>query len=118
MVTGDAIDDVVDGFTPPTDVNDFLPDGILAGGVGNISIAGIMVRGNRVQNLIPKGSGEARGITIAAYGTSVRDNFIGSLSVTGKGIYCSFGGIASGNHIYGFSTGVAFRADDGHNVAL
>jgi hypothetical protein len=91
-VFGDAIDNLVDGIAGATNVANFAPSGIYSGGVGNISGVGFLVQGNRIRNLVPKGTSQARGLELAGYAQSVRDNTIGQLSSTnGIGIYCSLG---------------------------
>jgi hypothetical protein len=91
-VLGDAIDNVVDGVFGAADVADFSPSGLYSGGVGNINGVGFLVQGNRIRNLVPKGTGEARGLELAGYAQSVRDNTVSQISsTTGKGVYCSLG---------------------------
>jgi hypothetical protein len=91
-VLGDAIDNVVDGVFGDAAVTDFSPSGIYSGGVGGINGVGFLVQGNRIRNLVPKGAGEARGLELAGYAQSVRDNTVSQLSsTTGKGVYCSLG---------------------------
>lgn len=89
---GDAIDNVVDGVFGAADVANFSPSGLYSGGVGSISGVGFLVQGNRIRNLVPKGTGEARGLELAGSAQSVRDNTVSQLSsTTGKGVYCSLG---------------------------
>jgi hypothetical protein len=91
-VLGDAIDNVVDGVFGADDVANFSPSGLYSGGVGGINGVGFLVQGNRIRNLVPKGTGEARGLELAGYAQSVRDNTVSQLtSTTGKGVYCSLG---------------------------
>ena len=91
-VLGDAIDNVVDGVFGAADVANFSPSGLYSGGVGGISGVGFLVQGNRIRNLVPKGTGEARGLELAGSAQSVRDNTVSQLSsTTGKGVYCSLG---------------------------
>ena len=91
-VLGDAIDNVVDGVFGADDVTDFSPSGLYSGGIGGTNGVGFLVQGNRIRNLVPKGSGEARGLELAGYAQSVRDNTVSQLSsTTGKGVYCSLG---------------------------
>ena len=119
VVLGDLIDNVVDGIAGAADVVDFSPEGMYSGGVGNIPGIGFVVRGNRVRNLVPKGNREAVGIGIAGYGMSVRDNVIAQyLPTTGKGVYCSTGGMLYGNHILNYSQGMFSCSDGGHNLAF
>ena len=118
-VLGDAIDTVVDGIAGAEAVVDFSPQGLYSGGVGNIPGIGFVVRGNRIRNLVPKGNREAVGIGIAGYGMSVRDNVIAQYQSTiGKAVYCSTGGVLSGNHIYNYSQGAFTCVDGGHNLGF
>lgn len=104
VVLGDAIDNVVDGITPPADAVDFSAEGIYSGGVGNLSGVGFLVQGNRVRNLVTKGNGFARGITTAATGVSIRGNTVVQPSMTtGQGIFCSIGGAARDNDVLNYS---------------
>lgn len=91
-VLGDAIDNIVDGISGDASVADFNPSGIYSGGVGGINGIGFLVQGNRIRNLVPKGAGQARGLELAGYAQSVRDNTVSELSATnGIGVYCSLG---------------------------
>lgn len=104
VVLGDAIDNVVDGITPPADAVDFSAEGIYSGGVGNLSGVGFLVQGNRVRNLVTKGTGFARGITTAATGVSIRGNTVVQASMTtGQGFFCSIGGTARDNDVSNYT---------------
>jgi hypothetical protein len=105
VVVGDAIDNVVDGMASPADAVNFSQEGIYAGGVGNINGVGVLVQGNRVRNLVPKGNGTARGILTAATGSSIRGNTVVQPSMTsGQGLFCSTGGTARDNDVINYTT--------------
>ena len=118
-VLGDVIDNVVDGMHGPADVADFRADGIYPGGVGNTPGTGFVVSGNRVRNLVPKGTGVANGIGVAGTGIVVRDNNIAQPSMTpGQGVYCSLSATLYGNRITNFSQPMPFCYDAGGNVTF
>src|SRR5205814_7119095 len=75
----DVIDNVVDGVTGDGSVA-FTPYGITAGDNNSV---GSLIRGNRVRNLTPNGSGSATGIQnrwygvrLAGVGSVVRGNIV------------------------------------------
>lgn len=104
-VLGDAIDNVVDGMAGAPDVANFSPEGLYAGGVGNFPGVGFLVEGNRVRNLVPKGTGFARGIVTAATSVSIRGNTVAQPSTTtGQGFFCSIGGFARDNEVTNYTT--------------
>jgi hypothetical protein len=119
-VLGDAVDNVVDGMFGEAGVTNFAPTGIYSGGVGGISGFGFLVKGNRVRNLVPKGTGEAWGLALAGYAQSVRDNILSLPTPSnGKGVYCSLGGedVLRDNIIRNFSQGTyGGCSDQGGNV--
>jgi hypothetical protein len=107
---GDIIDNIVDGVSGAADVTNFAAYGLYAGGVGSSYQDGVLVRGNRIRNLIPKGTSEVVGIGIASTGALIRDNvLVEPVSATpGRGVYCSFGGILFDNVILNYATGNAY----------
>jgi hypothetical protein len=85
---GDVIDNVIDGVYGADSVVNFSPKGIYSPTDAGVNLA-IVIQGNRIRNLTPKGTGEAIGITSNGSGVSVRDNVIGQVSLTtGFGIAC------------------------------
>lgn len=114
---GDAMDNVVDGISGAGDVTEFMAIGIYAGGVGSSVQDGVVVRDNRLRNLIPKGGSEAQGIVVASTAAWIRDNSLVEPTTTnGKGVYCSFGGHLTNNVIANFSTGNSGCNDNGGNL--
>ena len=75
---------------------------------------GIVIQGNRIRNLAPKGTGTAIGISSNGRGVSVRDNAIGQASVTtGFGIVCNDNtSHVRDNVILKYATGIAVACDD------
>jgi parallel beta-helix repeat protein len=85
---GDIIDNVVDSVFGADSVVDFTAVGIYSPTDAGINF-GIVIQGNRIRNLTPKGTGEAIGILSSGSGVAVRDNAIGQASsTTGFGIAC------------------------------
>src|SRR5437763_13782887 len=75
---------------------------------------GIVIQGNRIRNLAPKGTGTAAGISSYGRGVSVRDNAIGQASVTtGFGIVCNDNtSHVRANVILKYATGIAVACHD------
>jgi hypothetical protein len=111
----DVIDNVVDGVTGDGSVA-FTPYGITAG--DNASV-GSLIRGNRVRNLTPSGSGSATGILVYSTGAWVRDNLVGQQSSTnGIGISCGTETRVRDNIVKNYTQGLAGLCDnDTGNVA-
>jgi len=85
---GDVIDNVVDGVYGADSIVNFAAFGIYSATDAGINF-GIVIQGNRIRNLTPKGTGEAIGILSSGSGVAVRDNAIGQASsTTGFGIAC------------------------------
>jgi hypothetical protein len=85
---GDVIDNVVDGVSGADSLVNFSVNGIYSSTDAGVNL-GIVIQGNRIRNLTPKGTGTAIGITSNGSGVAVRDNVIGQASVTtGFGIAC------------------------------
>jgi hypothetical protein len=107
-VFGDALDNVVDGMRADDDAPDFRPEGIYSGGVGNFSGSGFLVQGNRVRNVTPKGTGEARGLVLAGTAVVVRDNVVVQPEPTpGTGIFCSLETIVRRNVVRNYSGNIS-----------
>jgi hypothetical protein len=86
---GDVIDNVVDGVYGADSLVNFSVNGIYSPSDADVNF-GIVIQGNRIRNLTPKGTGEAIGINSNGKGVSVRDNAIGQASVTtGFGVACA-----------------------------
>ncbi|MEO6026928.1 MAG: hypothetical protein ABIR79_08710 [Candidatus Binatia bacterium] len=119
VVLGDAIDNVVDGVAGAADVSDFSPEGIYSGGVGNIEGVGFLVQGHRVRNVVPTGTGIARGITTAATRVSVRGNSVVQPTTTnGQGIFCSISRILRDYDVMSYTSGIPSCADASNNVVF
>jgi hypothetical protein len=85
---GDVIDNVVDGVSGADSLVNFAANGIYSSTDAGVNF-GIVIQGNRIRNLTPKGTGAAIGITSNGSGVAVRDNAIGQpSSTTGFGIAC------------------------------
>jgi hypothetical protein len=85
---GDVIDNVVDGVSGADSLVNFSANGIYSPTDAGVNL-GISIRGNRIRNLTPKGTGEAIGISSLGSGVSVRDNVIAEpAATTGFGISC------------------------------
>ena len=106
----DVVDNLVDGIAGDGSVA-FSPYGITAG--DNLS-TGSLIRGNRVRNLTPNGSGSsAIGIYVYSNGAWVRDNLIGQQSSTnGVGISCSSETRVRDNIVKNYTLGFAGQCDD------
>lgn len=115
---GDVIDNVVDGISGANNVANFAPEGIYAGGVGGTEGPGLLVRGNRVRNLVPKGTSQATGIAVAGTGISVRENtIVQDTSTNGIGIYCSLQAIVANTIVRNYTNGgLSGCYDAGGNV--
>jgi len=111
----DVIDNVVDGVTGDGSVA-FTPYGITAGDNNSV---GSLIRGNRVRNLTPNGSGSATGILVYSIGAWVRDNLVGQQSSTnGTGISCGTETRVRDNIVKNYTQGLAGLCDnDTGNVA-
>ena len=109
------IDNVVDGVTGDGSVA-FTPYGITAGDNNSV---GSLIRGNRVRNLTPSGSGSATGILVYSTGAWVRDNLVGQQSSTnGIGISCGTETRVRDNIVKNYTQGLAGLCDnDTGNVA-
>ena len=59
---GDVIDNVVDGVSGADSLVNFTANGIYSSTDAGVNL-GIVIQGNRIRNLTPKGTGEAIGIT-------------------------------------------------------
>ena len=74
--------------------------------------------GNRIQNLVPAGTGTARGIAIGGDGGQiVRDNHLSGIGI-GTGINCAYNNVDTvwGNVIHGFATGISVYCGDEGNI--
>ena len=107
---GDVIDNVVDGVAGADSLVNFWAYGINSTDLN----FGIVIQGNRIRNLAPKGTGTAAGISSYGRGVSVRDNAIGQASVTtGFGIVCNDNtSHVRDNVILKYATGIAVACDD------
>ena len=107
---GDVTDNIVDGIVGVDSVVNFTAFGIYSPPDSNF---GIVIQGNRIRNLTPKGTGEATGITSNGSGAAVRDNAIGQPSSTpGTGIVCADNtSHVHDNVILRYGTGVASACD-------
>ena len=86
---GDVIDNVVDGVYGADSLVNFGANGIYSPADATVNL-GIVIQGNRIRNLTPKGTGQAIGITSNGSGVAVRDNAIGQAALTtGFGISCA-----------------------------
>ena len=86
---GDVIDNVVDGVYGADSLVNFGANGIYSPADAGVNL-GIVIQGNRIRNLTPKGTGQAIGITSNGSGVAVRDNAIGQAALTtGFGISCA-----------------------------
>ncbi len=113
---GDVIVNVIDGVSGSTDVENSSAFGIYAGGAGGSVQDGVVVRGNRIRNLVPTGAGNVRGISTASYMSVVRDNvMVESVPTSGMGMYCN-SGLLFDNVIVNFSTGNSGCIDKSGNV--
>lgn len=115
--TADVTDNVVDGTFAAAGVAEFTSTGIDERGEGTL------IQGNRVRNLIRKGSGSAYGIILEnTTGVAVRDNYlVQHNSTSGSGIFCTASGTGSDarvrdNVIRHYTTGLSLCNDDGGNV--
>ena len=107
---GDVIDNVVDGVAGADSLVNFWAYGINSTDLN----FGIVIQGNRIRNLAPKGTGTGIGITSDGRGVSVRDNVIGQASVTtGFGIACNDNtSHVRDNVILKYATGIAVACHD------
>src|SRR5436190_948842 len=110
---GDVIDNVVDGVYGADSVVNFGANGIYSPAHAGVNL-GIVIQGNRIRNLTPKGTGEAIGITSNGSGVAVRDNVIGQASsTTGFGIACLDNtSHVRDNVILKYATGIAVACHD------
>jgi len=110
---GDVIDNVVDGVSGADSVVNFTANGIYSPTDTGINF-GIVIQGNRIRNLTPKGTGEAIGITSNGSGVAVRDNAIGqAASTTGFGVSCHDNTTqVRDNVILNYATGIAVACDN------
>lgn len=111
----DVVDNVIDGVAGDGSVS-FAPYGITAG--DNLAV-GSLIRGNRVRNLTPNGSGSsATGIFVYGTGFWVRDNLIGQqTSTNGIGISCGTETRVRDNIVRNYTQGLAGQCDnDSGNV--
>lgn len=106
----DVIDNVVDGIAGDGSVA-FTAYGITA---GDNATVGSLIRGNRVRNLTPSGSGSsAIGILVYSNGAWVRDNLIGQqTSTNGIGISCGAETRVRDNIVKNYTQGLAGQCDD------
>jgi hypothetical protein len=115
---GDIIDNVVDGISGGASVTTFSPTGIQSG-LATFHVAiGVLIQGNRVRNLTPKGGNPAIGIRVNGTENLVRDNVVTQTSVTaGSGIRCFDGSsTARDNLVMNYGGGdVIFCKDGGGN---
>ena len=107
---GDVIDNVVDGVAGADSLVNFWAYGINSTDLN----FGIVIQGNRIRNLAPKGTGTGIGITSNGSGVAVRDNVIGQASsTTGFGIACLDNtSHVRDNVILKYATGIAVACDD------
>jgi parallel beta-helix repeat protein len=110
---GDVIDNVVDGVFGADSITNFSANGIYSPTDAGINF-GIVIQGNRIRNLTPKGTGEAIGITSNGSGVAVRDNAIGQASsTTGFGVACHDNtSHVRDNVILNYGTGIAVACHD------
>lgn len=87
------------------------PYGITA---GDNTAVGSLIRGNRVRNLTPSGSGaSAIGIMVYSNGAWVRDNLIGQqTSTNGIGISCGPETRVRDNIVKNYTQGLAGQCDN------
>jgi hypothetical protein len=109
---GDVTDNVIDGVFGAGSVVNFDARGIYSD-TAILENFGIVIQGNRIRNLAPKGTGTAIGITSKGQGVSVRDNAIGQPSSTpGTGIVCADNtSHVHDNVVLRYGTGVASACD-------
>jgi hypothetical protein len=109
---GDVTDNVIDGVFGADGVVNFDARGIYSS-TAILENFGIVIQGNRIRNLTPKGSGTAVGITSNGQGVSVRDNALGQPSSTpGTGVVCADNtSHVHDNVILRYGTGVAQACD-------
>ena len=110
---GDVIDNVVDGAAGADSLVNFWAYGIYSPADTDFNF-GIVIQGNRIRNLAPKGTGTGIGITSGGRGVSVRDNAIGQASLTtGFGIACNDNtSHVRDNVILKYATGIAVACHD------
>ena len=110
---GDVIDNVVDGVYGADSVVNFGANGIYSPADAGVNL-GIVIQGNRIRNLTPKGTGQAIGITSNGSGVAVRDNVIGQASLTtGFGIACADNtSHVRDNVLLKYATGIAVACHD------
>jgi len=110
---GDVIDNVVDGVYAADSVVNFTANGIYSP-TDTATNFGIVIQGNRIRNLTPKGTGEAIGITSNGSGVAVRDNAIGQASsTTGFGVTCLDNtSQVRDNVILNYGTGIQMACDN------
>lgn len=112
FATGDVIDNVVDGVFGADSLVNFTATGIRS--PTNTGNFGIVIQGNRIRNLTPKGTGQAVGIYSIGLGVAVRDNAIGQDSLTtGFGVSCGDNtSHVRDNVILNYGTGIAVACHD------
>jgi hypothetical protein len=110
---GDVIDNVVDGVAGADSLVNFSAVGISSPTDPSVNL-GIVIQGNRIRNLTPKGTGEAIGIASNGSGVAVRDNAIGQASLTtGFGVACADNtSHVRDNVILHYGTGIAAACHD------
>jgi len=110
---GDVIDNVVDGVYGADSLVNFGANGIYSPADAGVNL-GIVIQGNRIRNLTPKGTGQAIGITSNGSGVAVRDNAIGQAALTtGFGISCADNtSHVRDNVILKYATGIAVACHD------
>ena len=110
---GDVIDNVVDGAAGADSLVNFWAYGIYSPGDTDFNF-GIVIQGNRIRNLAPKGTGTAIGISSNGRGVSVRDNAIGQACLTtGFGIACADNtSHVRDNVLLKYATGIAVACHD------
>jgi hypothetical protein len=110
---GDVIDNVVDGVYGADSITNFGAIGIYSPTDIDINF-GMVIQGNRIRNLTPKGTGQAIGINSNGLGVAVRDNAIGQpISTTGFGIACSDNrSHLRDNVVRNYATGIQMTCDN------
>lgn len=110
---GDVIDNVFDAVYGADSVANFYAYGIYSTNDPGVNF-GIVIQGNRIRNLTPKGTGAAIGIVSGGTGVAVRDNVIGQASsTTGFGVTCANNtSHVRDNFILNYGTGVAVACHD------
>ena len=89
--------------------------GASAFGIASSAGVGSLVARNRIRSVIADEGGYARAVNIVGVSVSVRDNVV--MGITGYGIDCYAGVVASGNHVSA-SIGLDGCTDGGGNMVI